>query len=92
MHVAVAPVPESMQLLPNVPVPLDERAKVAVGVIAVPGDVSVTVTVHCVAVFTATDDGMQETDVVVVRTVTVTAVLLELPEWFVSPLKVAVRV
>ncbi len=70
-QVAVAPFPESMQVLPNVPAPLLDRAKVPPGVIAVPGDVSVTVTVHCVAVFTATDDGEQETDVVVVRFVTV---------------------
>ena len=73
-------------------VALDENATVPDGVIAVPGEVSCTVAVQVVDEPTVTGDGEQATVVVVARTVTVTTVLPELLEWFVSPLKLAVRV
>ena len=68
----------------NVPVPLLVKLTVPVGALVVPGEVSVTVAVQLVAEFTATDDGEQLTAVVVVRVVTVTANVPELPRWFVS--------
>ncbi len=45
-HVAVAPVPERSQVPVNEPELFDDIATVPVGVIAVPGEVSVTVTVQ----------------------------------------------
>ena len=53
----------------NVPVPLVLKSTVPVGVIAVPTSLSVTVTVHFVAVLTVTDDGLQVIVVVVVLTI-----------------------
>ncbi len=50
-HVATAPVPPSVQAL-NVPVPLLVRVTVPPGVIAVPGEVSVMVTVQLVTLLT----------------------------------------
>jgi len=67
-HVAVAPVPASVQVPPgvNVTVPL--------GVLVVPVAVSVTVAVQVVACPTTTVDGLHATVVVVVRRLTVTLV------------------
>ncbi len=70
-HVADAPVPVRPQVPVNVPAPLLPTVTVPPGVIAVPGEVSCTVTVHIVAEPTATGDGEQVTDVVVLRCVTV---------------------
>lgn len=56
------------------------KVTVPVGVIGVPGDVSVTVTVQVVAWLIATVVGEHETEVVVTRLVTVTVVLPLLPE------------
>ena len=53
----------------SVPVPLVLKSTVPVGVIAVPTSLSVTVTVHFVAVLTVTDDGLQVIVVVVVLTI-----------------------
>ena len=50
-QVATAPVPPSVQVV-KVPVPELDRATVPLGVIAVPGEVSVTVTVQLVELFT----------------------------------------
>lgn len=60
------------------------------GVIAVPDDVSVTVTVHVVGWLIATVEGEHATLVVVVRTVTVIVAVPLLPEWAASPAYVAV--
>lgn len=79
LHVATAPVPDNVQVV-NVPVPLVVRATVPVGVIAVPSDVSVTVIVQVVGLFSTTDVGVHDMLVVVVRRVDVTVVLPELPE------------
>ena len=57
----------------KVPVPLLVNETVPVGALVVPPDVSVTVAVQVVAAFTATEDGLQLTPVVVLRLVTVTA-------------------
>ena len=84
--------PDNVQVPVKVPAPLLARVAVPPGVMSVPGEVSLTVTVHVVGEFTVTGEGAHTTVVVVVRTVTVTAVLAELDEWFVSPLKLAVSV
>jgi len=55
----------------KVPVPLLAKVTVPVGVIAVPGDVSVTIAVHVVTLLTTTVAGAQLTAVVVVLGVTV---------------------
>lgn len=68
-QVADAPVPA------NVQVPLGRKLTVPLGVIAVPGEVSLTVAVQLVAWLTKTGDGTHATDVVVVLVVTVTVVL-----------------
>ncbi len=62
----------------NVPVPLELNETVPVGALVVPPDVSVTVAVQVVGAFTATDEGVQVTPVVVVRLFTVTSWVLEL--------------
>ena len=62
----------------KVPVPLLVNETVPVGALAVPPEVSVTVAVHDVGAFTATDAGEQLTAVVVVRLVTVNAAVPEL--------------
>ena len=62
----------------KVPVPLLVNETVPVGALVVPPDVSVTVAVHVVGAFTATEAGVQLTAVVVFRLVTVTAWLPEL--------------
>ena len=60
------------------PDPLVENETVPVGALVVPPDVSVTVAVHVVAVFLGIEPGLQETLVVVVRVVTVSANVPEL--------------
>ena len=75
----------------NVPVEFEVKLTLPVGVEAVPGEMSATVAVHVLAVLIVTEEGEQTIVVVVVRSVTVTTALPELPEWLVSPLKVAVR-
>ena len=71
----------------NVPVELEAKLTVPVGVIMVPADVSVTVAVQLVPWFTTTEDGVQATLVEVVRgaTVKVKAVLVVLAAWVASP-------
>ncbi len=70
MHVADAPVPPRVHVV-NVPVPLLPRVRVPDGAIAVPGEVSVTVTVQLVELLTTIVVGWQDIVVVVVLTVTV---------------------
>src|SRR5713101_5714833 len=86
MHVADAVLPESTQEPLNKPVPLVWRAKVPVGVIAVPlAEVSVTVTVQEEGVPVVT--GLVQLTVVVVvllATVMLKAVGVVLPLWLVS--------
>ncbi len=77
--------PDNMQVPVNVPVPLVPRLTLPPGVIAVPGELSVTVAVHNVVCPMVTVDCVQLTLVVVVRLVTVTLACPELIEWFVSP-------
>ncbi len=70
----------------NVPVPLDEKLTVPVGVLAVPRAVSATVTVHVVTLFTTIDAGAQVMVVDVERRVTVTVVVAFAGAlWLVSP-------
>ena len=69
-----------MQVPVKVPAPLLARVTVPPGVMSVPGEVSLTVTVHVVGEFTATDEGEQTTVVVVVRTMMVITALPELVE------------
>jgi len=78
-HDAVPADPESVQL------PLGVKVTVPEGVIRVPGDVSVTSIMHEVDWPTTTVDGEQLTVAVVVRGLTITLVLLELPLWVGSP-------
>ena len=67
-------------------VAFDAKLKLPVGVETVPGDVSVTITLHGVAVFRVTGE-VHDTVVLVVRTVTVIATLLlgPLEAWVESP-------
>ena len=58
MQVATVPLPPSVQVL-NVPVPLVVRPMVPVGLIAVPGDESVTVTAQLVELLMSVVDGWQ---------------------------------
>src|SRR3989442_5559746 len=77
LHVAVPPVPESVQLVElKVPGPLLLQLTVPVGVIGVPGDVSVTVAVHVVEWKSWIVVGEQLTLVEVVRGNTNTPILL----------------
>ena len=48
VHDAVAPVPERVHAPPKLPLPLVVRVTVPVGVVGVPGEVSVTVTVQLI--------------------------------------------
>jgi hypothetical protein len=66
----------------KVPVELEARVTLPVGVMTVPGDVSETVAVQLVPWFTTTVAGLQLTLVEVARTVTVkvNAAAVELPE------------
>jgi len=82
-QVAAAPVPANVHVPPGV------NVTVPVGVDAVPAAVSVTLAVHDVACPITTVLGVHATVVVVVRRLTVTVVLPELPLWAgvaVSPL------
>ena len=70
-QVALLPLPLRPQLeLPKVPAPLLAKLTVPVGVMAVPGPVSVTVAVQLVELPTGTEAGEQLTVVVVGRTFT----------------------
>jgi len=69
-QVAIAPLPDNAQAL-NVPVLLLVKVTLPVGVIGVPGDVSVIVTVQLVELFTTMVVGWQDMVVVVLRFVTV---------------------
>ena len=69
----------------KVPVPLLVNETVPVGALAVPPEVSVTVAVQVVAEFTTTEDGEQLTLVDVVRVVTVSEAVPELPACVESP-------
>ena len=64
----------------KVPAPLLARVTVPPGVMRVPGELSLTVTVHVVGEFTVTGEGAQTTVVVVARTMTVITALPELVE------------
>lgn len=88
MQLALGPVPVSVQLFDglNVPVALVVQVTVPVGVINVPGDVSVTVAWQVVETPGCTKLGEQVTLVDVVRLVTVKSNVPELPEWLGSPL------
>ena len=80
-HVATAPLPESMQLVGlKTPEPLVLQVTAPEGVIAIPREVSVTVAVQVVSVFTGIVLGIQFTLVVVERLVTCRSVEPELPE------------
>jgi hypothetical protein len=84
--VAELPLPVSVQLeLLKVPAPLLPKLTVPVGVLLVPTSVSLTVAVQLVEAPTGTVAGVQLTLVLVERTLTVTVVVPELPEWVVSP-------
>ena len=71
--------PESRQLLPNVPVALVVRAKLPVGVTGFPGELSVTVTLH-VDVWPKLTGEVQVIVVDVVLTLTLMLAVLPLPE------------
>ena len=83
MHLPVA---SRVQLaLLNVPAPLELKLTVPLGTLAVPGLVSLTVTVQVVALFTGTVGGVQSTVVCVARFVTVRRNVPLLAAWVVSP-------
>jgi len=72
----------------NVPVELDAKVTLPVGVITAPAvEVSLTVAVQLVAWFTTTDAGVHDTLVEVVRGLTVTGkgATVALAAWVVSP-------
>ncbi len=70
----------------KVTVPLLAMVSVPYRVIADPGEVSVTVAVHVVGLFTTTEDGVQLIAVEVERSVTVTVVVAFAGAlWLVSP-------
>ena len=80
MHVAVEPVPERVQGFGlKEPVPLLVQATVPVGVIGVPGDVSVTLVAHVVDCLARRVLGEQLTVVEVLRWVTCRLVVPALP-------------
>ncbi len=64
----------------KLPEPLLLKVTVPVGVIFVPAEVSVTVAVHVVAAFTASEAGEQVAEVLVERLVAVRLKVLELVE------------
>ena len=88
-HVAVAVLPDSVQLAAGVNVLVATvlvKLTLPVGLMNAPGEVSVTVAVQLVPWLTATVEGEHATLRVTVLLVTVTlAVLGPLPEWAVSP-------
>ncbi len=69
----------------KVPAPLLVKPTEPVGVMAVPGELSVTVAVQVDAEPTFTEAGLQATVVIVDRTFTVTVALPVLVLWAVSP-------
>lgn len=76
VHVAVAPVPDSVHGEPvNVPAGDTVNVTVPVGVIAVPGEMSVTVAVHVEVDPTIMLAGVHDIVVVVARSPTVTVAL-----------------
>ena len=76
-----------------VPVPLEAKPTVPVGVVFVPMSVSVTVAVHVVLPLTGTVLGVQLTVVLVVRfALTASEVVPELPRWLPAAPYVAVIV
>ena len=84
LQVAVAPVPDNVQTVKDPVTPVSARVTVPLGVIAVPGEVSVTVTLHAEPWFTTTGEA-QVTAVVVTRGLTT---ILAVP-WLVAWLAVA---
>ena len=89
VQVALLPLPdrEHVGAVGVTPAPLAAKVTVPVGVLAVPAEVSATVAVHVVATPVTTVAGAQDTEVVVVRAVTVTlnAAVGPLAEWLVLP-------
>lgn len=79
VQVAEAVVPARMQVVNEPVTPVSVRATVPVGVIAVPVEVSITVTVH-VEPWLITTGVLQETVVVVARAFTMTLVVPLLAE------------
>ncbi len=77
MHVAAPPEPERLHDV-NVPVPLDERITVPVGVNVGAGEVSVTVAVQLVELYTTIVVGWHENAIVTVLRVEVIALLAPL--------------
>jgi len=69
----------------NVPVPLVDQATLPVGVLTVPGEVSVTVAAHVEGEPTWTEPGLQFTVAVMLRLLTVRLVLPELVACVESP-------
>lgn len=85
-QLAELPVPDRVQLVAlKMPAPLLVKLMVPVGVIAVPGEVSVTVAEQIVCWLTTTEDGVHVTRVEVARLLTVRLIVLELPLWLASP-------
>jgi len=93
-HVAmpVVALGDSVQIVKDPVTPVSMKLTVPLGVIAVPGEVSVTVAMHVEDAPMLIVVGLHEMDVDVVRSVTVIVVVLELGAWFVSPRKEAVRI
>jgi hypothetical protein len=87
VHVAVAPVPESVHGV-GLKLPLvgeEEKPTVPVGVVGVPTVVSVTVAVQVVPTPTSTEVGKQAIEVVVVSTTVSPVVPLLAPKLFATP-------
>jgi hypothetical protein len=75
-HDAEAVVPVNVHVPPNVPLPLVVSVTTPVGVMNVPGEVSVTVTVHVMADPMIADEGQDiEEDSVLTFTLTVAVAL-----------------
>ena len=70
-QVAVAPVPDNVQTVKDPVTPVSARVTVPLGVMAVPGEVSVTVTLHAEPWLITTGEA-QVTAVVVARLFTTT--------------------
>ena len=83
-QVADAVVPARVQVVKDPVTPVSDRATVPVGVMAVPAEVSVTVTVHAEP-WLATTGVAHDMVVVVTRGLTVTLVVPLLPPCVVSP-------
>ena len=83
-HVAEAVVPAKVHVVNDPVTPVSDRATVPVGVLVVPGDTSVTVTLH-VEPWLITTGVVQETVVVVARGLTTILVVPLLVACVVSP-------